>query len=89
MTDAREIIALANHCAADNASAHDMADAALRALRAAGYRVLGPDEVAALHKALSRAEDGAGALPAKEAVKLCPTDWHALGSLIRNLGVRA
>ena len=56
MTDAREIIALANHCAADNASAHDMADAALRALHAAGYRILGPDEVDALDRLRARAD---------------------------------
>ena len=55
-------------------------------LRAAGHRILGPDEVDALQKALYRAEDGAGTLPARDAVKLRPADWHAIGDLIRTLG---
>lgn len=54
-----------------------------------GYRILGPDEVTTLQKALSKAEDGAGTLPAKEAVKLCPADWHALCSHIRAIGRKA
>lgn len=41
--------------------------------------------VEALEKLLRRAEDGAGTLPAKEAVKLRPKDWHAIGSAIRAL----
>lgn len=47
--------------------------------------VTGPDEVAALQKALSTAEDHAGTLPAREAVKLRPTDWHALAAAIRSV----
>lgn len=56
---------------------------------AAGFRILGPDEVDALQKALYRAEDGAGTLPAKQSVKLRPADWHAVGDLIRALGRKA
>lgn len=36
------------------------------------------DVVEKLTKTLRRAEDGAGTLPAKEAVKLRPADWHAV-----------
>lgn len=64
----------------------DTAELGLRRVVAAGYRILGPDEVDALQRALAKAEDGAGTLPAKEAVKLCPADWHALCSLVRALG---
>ena len=56
---------------------------------AAGFRILGPDEVTTLQKALSKAEDGAGTLPAREAVKLRPADWHSLCSLVRALGRKA
>ena len=41
--------------------------------------------VDALMKAIRRAEDGAGTLPAKEAVKLRPADWHAVCRLARAL----
>lgn len=36
-----------------------------------------------LRRALTRAEDGAGTLPAKESVKLRPADWHRLQDIIR------
>ena len=36
-------------------------------------------------KALRRAEDRAGELPAAKSVKLRPEDWHALTSLTREL----
>lgn len=65
------------------------ADAFLASLSAAGYRVIGPGEVTTLQKALSKAEDGAGTLPAREAVKLRPADWHSLCSLVRALGRKA
>ncbi|CAM5769727.1 hypothetical protein [Bosea minatitlanensis] len=38
-----------------------------------------------LMKAIQRAEDGAGTLPAKEAVKLRPADWHAVCDQARKL----
>jgi hypothetical protein len=41
--------------------------------------------VEALMKAIRRAEEGAGTLPAKEAVKLRPSDWHAVCRLARAL----
>lgn len=43
------------------------------------------EAVAALMKAIQRAEEGAGTLPAKEAVKLRPDDWHAVCRLARAL----
>ncbi|TDR27812.1 hypothetical protein [Aquamicrobium defluvii] len=61
------------------------AESVIAALRAAGYAILSPDEVRALERALSKAEDGAGTLPAQEAVKLRPSDWHALAAAIRSL----
>ena len=36
-----------------------------------------------LRKAIMRAEDGAGTLPAKDAVKLRPADWHKVCKLGR------
>lgn len=42
-------------------------------------------EKARLKRALTRAEDGAGTLPAKESVKLVPAHWHALQDAIRRL----
>lgn len=41
------------------------------------------DTQAVLLAALNRAEEGAGTLPAKEAVKLRPADWKALADAIR------
>lgn len=67
----------------------DTAELGLRRVVAAGYRILGPDEVDALQRALAKAEDGAGTLPAREAVKLRPADWHSLCSLVRALGRKA
>lgn len=80
------------------------ADAILKALHAAGYRILAPGQiddwtkercaevadqsavVQHLMRALAKAEEGAGTLPAKESVKLRPNDWHALAYAIRSLG---
>lgn len=61
------------------------AESVIAALRAAGYVILSPDEVRGMERALSKAEDGAGTLPAREAVKLHPSDWHALATAIRSL----
>ncbi len=41
--------------------------------------------IKALMKAVQRAEDGAGTIPAKEAVKLRPSDWHAVCDRARKL----
>lgn len=41
--------------------------------------------IKALMKAVQRAEDGAGTLPAKEAVKLRPSDWYAVCDRARKL----
>lgn len=41
------------------------------------------EAVEALEKALNTAMDGAGTLPARQAVKLRPEDWHALERAIR------
>ena len=65
--------------------AKSVADDIVEELHKAGFRILGPDEVAALQKALATAEDHAGTLPAREAVKLRPADWHALAAAIRSL----
>lgn len=43
------------------------------------------ERAARLKRALTRAEDGAGTLPAKESVKLVPAHWHALQDAIRRL----
>jgi hypothetical protein len=40
-------------------------------------------EAAGLERAILRAEEWAGTMPAKEAVKLRPTDWHAVCKLGR------
>lgn len=45
----------------------------------------GIEGVAAVERLLKRAEEHAGTLPAKEAVKLRPSDWHALSTAIRQL----
>lgn len=89
MTDAREIIAKQVRWGEVDRVSAEVADNVITALHASGFRILGPDEVTTLQKALSKAEDGAGTLPAKEAVKLCPADWHALCSLVRALGRKA
>jgi hypothetical protein len=39
----------------------------------------------ALMRAVRRAEDGAGTMPAKDAVKLRPADWHAVCDAARKL----
>ncbi len=41
--------------------------------------------IKSLMKAVQRAENGAGTIPAKEAVKLRPSDWHAVCDLARKL----
>ena len=94
MTDAREIIAEVIQDFRDagqpiNDVVLSVSDDIISTLTAAGYRILGPGEVTTLQKALSKAEDGAGTLPAREAVKLRPADWHALCSLVRALGRKA
>jgi hypothetical protein len=39
--------------------------------------------VAELRRAVARGEDGCGTLPAKEAVKVRPSDWHRITDLAR------
>ncbi|MCP8895300.1 hypothetical protein KYK29_10170 [Shinella daejeonensis] len=88
MTDAREIIA--HQIPGSSAEVcFGLADAVIDSFHAAGLRILGPDEVSALQRAISKAEEGAGTLPAKQSVKLRPADWHALCSLVRALGRKA
>jgi hypothetical protein len=36
----------------------------------------------ALRRAVTRAMEGAGTLPAKDSVKLCPSDWHLICDLV-------
>ncbi len=61
------------------------ADAIIAHLNAAGYIILPAAEVEKIERALRRAEDGAGTLPAKNSVKLVPADWHALAACVRAL----
>lgn len=55
----------------------------------AGGDVAESHALKALMRAVRRAEDGAGTLPAKEAVKLRPADWHAVCDRARDLAALA
>jgi hypothetical protein len=82
---AREVIAGALRQWGLRDSSSRMAQHALDQIRSSGYAILSPDEVRGIELALSRAEEGAGTPPAREAVKLRPSDWHALAAAIRSL----
>jgi hypothetical protein len=68
-------------CDVDRAYSH--ADRMIAALARPAPKPAGDAD--ALMRAVRRAEDGAGAMPAKDAVKLRPADWHAVCDAARKL----
>lgn len=87
MTDtARDVIAESLHNHGIAFPTPDEAAAWIeKQLRAHGYRILAPGYLEKIERALTKAEESAATLPARESVKLVPAHWHALAAAIREM----